>query len=199
VAVAAGYSLSVYVPGRAVRAPSHRVSTEAPVPLQLVTAAAGQSRVTVTVQAVDPVRPAVIRGPVAAPYPTEAGATAGETSVGPDPMAAFTLARISVRAAYPLSPGHAVLPTSRWPETTFFVTAVPAGYLEVPPPEEVSRAVPYGSRPQRASFQANSALTALVVAAGTAVVPKVPIIATPKVPKLKPPACAPITVEPTPP
>jgi hypothetical protein len=47
------------------------------------------------------------------------------------------------------------------------VTRVPAAYLAVPPPPDVSTVVPRGSTAYRPSFHAVIAATALMVACGT--------------------------------
>jgi hypothetical protein len=73
------------------------------------------------------------------------------------------------------------------------VTVAPAGYFDDEPPPDVRVVVPCGSRPCIDSFQASSRWTDETVAVGGVTVENVPIIATPVVAVLKPPACAPIT------
>ncbi len=78
-------------------------------------------------------------------------------------------------------------------------TVRPAAHRDVPPPDEVSVVRPRASRPCRENFQATTAATAARHSSVGATAEKSPIIETPKVPVLNPPACAPTTGRSTPP
>ena len=76
-------------------------------------------------------------------------------------------------------------------------TVAPAAYLSSAP--QVSLAVPWGSSPWTASFQASSRCSAAIASAGGASSVKVPMTETPVLPVLKPYTCAPTTPRDTPP
>ena len=106
-------------------------------------------------------------------------------------------ARTPARAANPRVPGQLVLLTWRWPSTVGSVTGVPLGHRV--PPAEVRRTEASGSPPAEDSRQAATWANDSRWAALGATLSYVPIIDTPTVPVLKPPACAPMTARPVPP
>ncbi len=87
--------------------------------------------------------------------------------------------------------------TCRCPSTVGRVTTVPAAKRVLP--ALVRRTLPCGSTPAAEVFHATIRATVSSIAGGGATVSYVPIIETPTVPVLKPPACAPITARETPP
>ena len=93
-------------------------------------------------------------------------------------------------AAYPVLPGHSVFPTSRWANRASTVAVCPLANFDVPPPAEVSVTFWDGSRYVPPSFHAARRSTEVSSAGVGAVVLRLPIIAIPKVSRLKPPACA---------